>query len=213
MFRNIFNPENALMTTIAQIGDCIFLSLFWVAGCIPFVTLGASTAALYDATYRSFRKGEKYSWQRFFYVFRNHLKAGILPSIVLIALFSALAYLLIQQWNNAVAGTLSWSVFSAFAFLGMIAFGVLSVMLPLLSRFETNFVTLLKNTVLLALANLPRTVALGILNTVVFFLCIMYVFPLFFLPSLAALIGSLFLEPMFKPYMPVIETVDDEAED
>ena len=110
MFRNIFNPENALMTTIAQIGDCIFLSLFWVAGCIPFVTLGASTAALYDATYRSFRKGEKNSWQRFFYVFRNHLKAGILPSIVLMALFAALAYLLIQQWNNAVAGTLAGQV-------------------------------------------------------------------------------------------------------
>ena len=213
MFRNLLNPNNPLMVTFAQIGDCVFLSLFWVAGCFPIVTLGASTAALYDATYRSFRKGEKNSWQRFFYVFRNHLKAGILPSFVLMAAFTALTWLLIRQWNNAVAGNLSWSVFSAFAFLGMIAFGVLSVMMPLLSRFETNAATLLKNTVLLALAHLPRTIALGILNTVVLFLCAMYVFPLFFLPALAALIGSLFLEPMFKPYMPVIETVDDEAED
>jgi hypothetical protein len=29
-----------------------------------------------------------------------------------------------------------------------------------------------------------------------------FVFPLFFLPALAALIGTLLLEPMFKPYMP-----------
>ena len=148
-----------------------------------------------------------------FSVYRNHLKVGILPTVVLMAAFAALAYLLIQQWNNAVAGTLSWSMFSAFAFLGMIAFGILSVMFPLLSRFETNTATLLKNTVLLALANLPRTIALGILNTVVMFLCVMYVFPLFFLPSLAALVGSLFLEPMFKPYMPVVEEVEDELEE
>ena len=209
MFRNLFNPENALMTTIAQIGDCIFLSLFWVAGCIPFVTLGASTAALYDATYRTFRKGNKYSWQRFFSVYRSHWKVGILPSIVLGAVFAALAWVLIGQWNKAVAGVLSWTAFSAVAFLGVTVFGILSVMFPLLSRFETDFVTLLRNTVLLALANLPRTIALGVLNTVVLFLCVMYVFPLFFLPSLAALIGSLFLEPMFKPYMPEEEETEE----
>ena len=33
-------------------------------------------------------------------------------------------------------------------------------------------------------------------------LCAVYVMPLFFLPSLAALIGSLLIEPMFKPFMP-----------
>ena len=32
-----------------------------------------------------------------------------------------------------------------------------------------------------------------------------FVLPLFFLPALAALVSSLFLEPMFKPYMPAEE--------
>ena len=35
------------------------------------------------------------------------------------------------------------------------------------------------------------------------------VFPLFFLPALIALIGRLFLEPMFKPYMP--EEIPEDA--
>ena len=30
MFQKIFNPDNALMITMAQISDCIFLSLFWL---------------------------------------------------------------------------------------------------------------------------------------------------------------------------------------
>ena len=66
MFRKFLNPDNALMITMTQITDCIFLSIFWLLGCIPVVTAGASFAALYDATFRAFRQGEKNSWQRFF---------------------------------------------------------------------------------------------------------------------------------------------------
>ena len=72
----------------------------------------------------------------------------------------------------------------------------------MLSRFENSFIGLLKNTLLISLANLPRTIALGIVNAATVFLCIRFVVPMFFLPALAALIGSLFIEPMFKPYMP-----------
>jgi hypothetical protein len=42
-------------------------------------------------------------------------------------------------------------------------------------------------------------------NAVSVFLCIRFVFPIFFLPALAALIGTLFIEPMFKPFMTAAE--------
>ena len=58
------------------------------------------------------------------------------------------------------------------------------------------------NTLFLGMANLPRTLALGLLNTAAFLLCLIYIVPVCFLPSLAALIGSPFIEPMFKPFMP-----------
>jgi hypothetical protein len=65
MFKNIFNPDNGLMITFAQISDCIFLSLLWVLCCFPVISTGASCAALYDSTFRAFRQGEKNSWGRF----------------------------------------------------------------------------------------------------------------------------------------------------
>ena len=49
MSRSIFHPDSALMITLGQITDCIFLSLFWLLGCFPVVTFGASAAALYAA--------------------------------------------------------------------------------------------------------------------------------------------------------------------
>ena len=176
------------------------------------VTAGASFAALYDTAYRTFRKGEKNSWSHFWTVYRREWKAGILPTAVFAVLLWTVLQLVISFWNQAVAGTVNWMVFSAVAFVGVMLLGMLSVLFPTMSRFENRFGVLLKNTLLLALANLPRTIALGFLNAVTVFVCAKLVVPLFILPALAALIGSLFLEPMFKPYMPEQPALTDAAE-
>lgn len=202
MFRKLFSPDTPLMITMTQITDCIFLSLFWMLGCFPVVTAGASFAALYDAVYHGFRRGDKHPWSRFFRSFRRNWKTGILPTVVVLLVAVLLGRGLILLWNSAVAGNVSFLLFSGAAFLGMLVLGIGSVLFPLLSRFETGVAQLLKNTVLLAMANLPRTLLLGMLNMLTILLCAVYVFPLFFLPALSALIGSLFLEPMFRPYMP-----------
>ena len=201
MFRNLLKPDSPLMITMTRITDCIFLSLFWLLCCIPVVTVGASFAALYDASYRTFRKNERNSWQRFFGVFRENWKAGIVPSVIFLAAGWGLLKGTIALWNLAVAGTMSWMLFAALAFVAVVLLGMLSILFPVLSRFENSLGALLKNTVFLAMANLPRTAVLGAINAVTVFLCARLVVPLFFLPSLAALFGSFAIEPMFRPFM------------
>lgn len=201
MFRNLLRPDSPLMITMNQITDCIFLSLFWLVGCFPLVTMGASFAALYDSVYQGYRQGDKHSWQRFWQVFKTNWKSGILPTAVFLAVFAALAKGLIALWNGAVYGQINWMVFSGGAFVGVLVLGILSVLFPMLSRFENSFGVLLKNTVFLAMANLPRTLVLGMINAAAIALCLRFIFPLFFLPALAALLGTLMIEPMFKPYL------------
>ena len=208
MFKNLLNPNNSLMITMSWITDCIFLSLFWIIGCFPVVTAGASFAALYDSAFRAFRKGEKNAWQRFLHVYRDNWKAGILPTAVFLVTVWLLGKAMIGLWNSAAAGNLSVPVFSGLAFVGVLILGILSVLFPMLSRFDNSTAGLLKNTVLISLANLPRTVALGMVNATAVFLCVRFVAPVFFLPALAALIGSLFIEPMFRPYMPQEEAAE-----
>ena len=209
--KNLFKPDSGLMIVMTQITDCIFLSLFFLIGCVPVVTVGASFAAMYDAVYRGCRKGEKNTWLRFLHVFKTNWKAGIAPTLVFLAVFFATGHGMIGLWNGAVAGTVSWMLFAGVAFAAVVLVGVLSVLFPMLSRFENSLGALLTNTVVLALGNLPRTVALGVLNTTAALLCLRFILPLFFLPALAALIGSLFIEPMFKPYMPE-EPAEEAAE-
>ena len=211
MFRNLLRPDSGLMITMAQLTDTIFLSLFWILGCFPVVTIGTACAALYDGAFRGFRQGEKHSWQRFWRVYRDNWKAGLVPTVLFLILLSLLIKGLIQVWNAAVMGRTSWMLFSAAAFLGILALGILSLLFPLLSRFENSLGMLLKNTVLLGFAYLPRTLALGILHGASIFLCVRFVFPLFFLPALTALVSSLFVEPMFKPFMPEAEEITSSA--
>lgn len=202
MSRSIFRPDSGLMITLNQITDCIFLSLFWILGCLPVVTIGASFAALYDSTFRGFRKNEKNTWHRFLRVFKENWKSGIMPTVVFLVAVGLLTRLAICLWNAAVYEQIGWGLFAGGAFLCVCALGILSILFPMLSRFENSLGGQLKNTLLLALANMPGTVALGLLNAMTVLLCVRFVVPLFFLPSLVALISSLFIERMFRPYMP-----------
>ena len=201
MFRNIFNPDSPLMITMSQITDCIFLSLLWLLCCFPVITAGASCAALYDAVFRAYRQGEKNSWRRFFSVFKSNLRQSLLPNVLFLGLAALTAKLVIGVWNAAVLSGLSWAVFAAAALFAALVLGILSLLFPVLSRFENSFMGLLKNTLLLALANLPYTLLLGIVWGLTALLCLRFVFPLFFMPALVSLISTLLIEPMFRPFM------------
>ena len=211
MFRNLFNPDSALMITMAQITDCIFLSLLWLLCCFPVFTAGASCAAMYDSVFRAFRQGEKNSWGRFFRVFKDNLKSGILPGLVSILLFYLLLKAVVGTWNAAATGALSFAIFAAVAFAAVLALGILALIFPVLSRFENSFFALLKNSLFLAMANLPKAMFLGILCAVSILLCLRFVFPLFFLPALASLISTLLIEPMFRPFMPEDSDTENAA--
>lgn len=201
MFRKLFDPDNGLMMTLTQITDCVFLSLFWLLGCFPLFTAGASCAALYDSVYHCYRRGGRKPWGRFFATFSRDLRASLIPNVLFLAALWFGGKGMIGLWNAAVAGSLGWGIFAGIAFLAVTALGILGVLFPLLSRFDNPLPVLLKNTLLLSLVNMPRTIALGLLNAVSAWLCIRWIFPLFFLPALSSLISTLLLEPMFRPYM------------
>lgn len=201
MSKGIFSPDSSLMILLGYVTDVIFLSLFFIAGCVPVVTVGASFAALYDASYRCFQQGYRNCWVRFWGSFRLNWKSGILPTLVFLGACYALGSFMISFWNAAVAGTMSWALFAALAVVAVLVLGALSVLFPVLSRFENSTVGLLKNTLMLAFVNLPRTAALGVLNALCIYACFRLLIPVFFLPSLAAAAGGFLLEPMFRPYM------------
>lgn len=76
MFHSLFNPENTFWRWMAGLADILVLSVLWLLCSVPVVTVGAATAALYDACARGMRGGRGDAWRRFFHTFRAELKTG-----------------------------------------------------------------------------------------------------------------------------------------
>ena len=61
----IFNQDGFLWRSLDVVADVLFLSLLWLICCLPVVTIGAATTALYDCSVRCVRYGEGSTYKRF----------------------------------------------------------------------------------------------------------------------------------------------------
>jgi uncharacterized membrane protein YesL len=83
--RWIFDIENPVMRYILKIFDCMCLSLLWLACCLPILTAGAATTALYATVYRYLRKDEGHLLRTFLSAFRENWKRSTLVWLVILA--------------------------------------------------------------------------------------------------------------------------------
>lgn len=202
MFGNFFSADNPFFVPFGKLVDIVCLSLLWVVCSLPVVTLGAVTAALYDAVARCVRGGQSGPYARFFSTFRGSLKTGLPAGLLTAGAAWGLYRLHHFLYLKALGRGLWYGGYFFFWVLALVFIGFLGYLLPALSRFELDFGQLLGNCLRLAMGHLPSTVGLGLLLTAAFIL--FYDFPLiaiFCLPCLAALGASLFLERIFRPFM------------
>jgi len=73
------------MGYIIKIFDCMCLSILWLICCLPIVTAGAATTALYAAVYRYLRKNEGHLLRTFFDAFRENWKRSTLVWLLVLA--------------------------------------------------------------------------------------------------------------------------------
>jgi len=83
--RWLFDIENPIMGYIIKIFDCMCLSILWLICCLPIVTAGAATTALYAAVYRYLRKNEGHLLRTFFDAFRENWKRSTLVWLLVLA--------------------------------------------------------------------------------------------------------------------------------
>ncbi len=198
--RNLFNPEKGLWQLLGYIGDLVMLSLLWAVCSVPLVTLGAATAALYDAVVAAFRRGETGYLGRFLSTFKRELVNSLLPTLLWGGLL-ALLFWLLRRFTASAQGSAAVVAAVAFLVLLLIPLGCACWTFPLLSRFTLGFGQLLGNAARISLGYLPRTLLITASAVASFYLTLrLALLPVFLLPALLALLWSLLMEPVFKKY-------------
>ncbi len=206
-----FDPERGLWSLLSTLVDICGLSLLWALLCLPVVTIGPATAALYYAVVKAVRRKDREAFHAFFHSFRQNLRTGI-PATLLwaaaLALF--LSGCMIMYANRGTQW--GYILYVAYYVAMALPLGVLCYVFPLLARFTCGVGGLYRTAFQLALRHLPSTVVVVALTVKMTELTINHWWPVLFTPAVTALISSLFLERIFVKYAPELAETEPNGE-
>lgn len=192
------NSDSLIFRISNKVFDVIVVSFLWFVCCIPVITAGASTTALYDTVFRNIRQNRGYCYKGFFKCFKDNLKNTVQASII----FAILT--VVSMWDISLAlsgGSVISGYQITFFILWIFAMTWAIWTFALTARFENNWKNTLKNGLLMFFAHLPVTLGMA----VIFALSAMLVWDIpvliVVLPVGGMLLNSFMLEKVFKRYI------------
>lgn len=198
----MFNPNNFIWRWFGKLADFFLLSALWLLCCLPVVTIGGATIALYDTATHCVRDCEGNMFRRFFRTLKNELVRGLILSVIWAILGWLLngGYQLVSQLGET---SRTWNILSIVYFCTLfipLAVGCWAVILE--SRFTNSVAELHRNAFIFTFAHLPCTAAITLLLILVLNVCLNFLPLVILLPGLLAYLQSLFAERVLKKYMP-----------
>ncbi len=151
----LFDNEGSLMVFLSKLADLVWLNVLTLLCCIPIVTAGASLTAMYTVTIKMVNKEEGYIARSFFQAFKKNFKQATI--IWIIILFIAILF-----YGDYRIVTYSGIVFPKALPIALTAVIILLYctflyLFPVLARYDNTIRNTVKNSFLLSISNLPRT--------------------------------------------------------
>lgn len=209
----LFNYDGPVVQALNKVADCICLSFLWLISCLPLVTIGAATTALYYSTNKCIRRGEGHIWREYWRSFRTNFKQATVLWLMLFALYGLLGGSCYSSYLMCSAGTLPKEMFYFLLIVIAVVAAWAALLFPYLARFQNTNRMILKNCLGIALMNVPVT-----LLQVVFLLlslAMVVIFPLaiFCAPGVYMVLSCYSLESVFKKYMTPEDRAREDARD
>nr|WP_304709521.1 YesL family protein [uncultured Acetatifactor sp.] len=215
---SLLNPEGKVMLFFTKIAYSAYLNILWFLCCLPIVTAGASTTALFYVTLKMAKDEEGNVTKSFFQAFRQNFKKATVIWLILLGLGVVLAldgYVFYHmRYENAF-----WTVGTAVFLVALAAYAVvLMYIFPLLARFENTVRAMLFNSLMLGMRFLLCTATMAVIYFVMVFVVINVFTPaVVFGEGLCALLCSYLLSNILlmceeKAERPESETMADTAD-
>lgn len=163
--RFLFNMDSPIMLFISRFCDIVILNAVFLLTCIPIFTIGAATSAVYDVVFRMDTDREGKLLSTYFRAFRENFRQGTAIWLALL-LFGVATYVNMTRFSvlGDHAYLLGYSLFVVSMLVLVLEVFIAAYAFPLLSQFRNSTRQTVKNALLLAIGNLPRTLAVSIIN-------------------------------------------------
>lgn len=158
---DLFNVDGPVLQFVNKIVYSVYLNILWFLCCIPVITVGASTTALFYVTLKISKNEEGNITKAFFRSFRQNFRQGTLIWLILLAagiILGVDGYVLYHMRFENLFWTLCTAVFCVAAIAYAI---VLMYIFPLLARFDNTTGAMFKNALFIGIRFLFCTVLMA----------------------------------------------------
>lgn len=151
MHMGLFNLNSPLMRGINKVIMTVYMGMLWFLCSIPVLTIGASTAAMYEVLLKIAKDLEGNITKDFFRGFKNNLKQGICVWLIVL---SVLVVLLGNLWYYGIIDGMRHTVLVVvFLVMLVLALAVFAYVFPVMARTENSVKGHFQVALILALRN------------------------------------------------------------
>ena len=155
-FKDNFRGDSAYTQIMTKIFNIFWLSILWLLCCIPVITIGASTIALYYVMLKLVKDEETTVTREFFHSF----KQNFLQSLPVTVIVLVVVVVLVADFHILGAAGRAQGASFMYGFcivLGIICAAVFSYVFPLLAKFENMVKKTFENGARLAASHIGQT--------------------------------------------------------
>ena len=193
--------DNPVFRAIGKILEVLGLSIIWLILCIPIVTAGASTTALYYTVNKTVKNSRGYAIRGFFSAFVSNFKQSTIVWLFFLVWLAILGVDCYYMYSFAVMGEPMGKFRIAVYVLTILVVAWSLYVFPYIARFETSTKEVFKNTFFMAVANAPMTIVMTGLFAAYCYAIYRWTMFIVVLPVLYNLLKCIYIEKIFRKYM------------
>lgn len=207
-----FDMDSPVMRFLNRVADLMILNILMIVCCIPVITIGAAYTAMHYVLLKMVRNREGYLLRGFFKSFvANFKQATLIWLLILLVIAVYVGDFLIFNYSGMVFPT---AVVVAVLAVALLLLMILVYVFPLQARFENSIKNTLKNAMILAFANLPKTLMMMAYYALPLAVCRIsgyaVIFVIMFGISVPAYGAACIYSGIFKKLEPEIEELADD---
>ena len=168
----MIRPDSLPIRFLTKICDLMFLNLLFILTCVTVVFSGTGLTALYTVTLRMVRGKEYAPLKGFLQAARDNFIPSVPATILLFLDGGLIAYLCYVLYADTLL--VPPELFVLLTIAAILLTAVLSWLFPLLAGFDNTFPRHLVNAAKLALANLPVTCLITLVNLLPLLLTLLF---------------------------------------
>lgn len=204
---NLFSVNSPLWRFMDRLLHLLWLNLLWLLCCLPVLTIGAATTALYTVTLKYARDQEGYMTREFFLAFKANFLQSTKAALILAAAGILLGLDFIVYARHVSAGPLSMILLTAFFTCGLLYLFLNLYIYAIMAKFQNTLAQCFKNALIMSVCHWPSSIFMLVLGFAILAVGLLLFPPLLFMGfALFSCVCSRFLLKIFDCYITEPET-------